>query len=974
MSGPPNLGTQYPELNDVAKAFASELISIENISKLWQGSEPTLVKLIEIALGTVIALVGSVGAELAKAIVNAEDIAEPAFRKLARVALKDITGVDAPELGGLGGGDGRRAVARNLGAGIIRALTSGRVAGTGGGGELTPSLQPAEDYVGFVTQMALEGWLTDLLGEMMTLGAVEQLGDLDDALAQSLGLGRSSRAVMAPLIDILVATPAEWALHKAYTPKLLTPEQAVKQYARGRWSAEQLLEELGRQGYSDQRIEALINAARKFPSSSDLYVLWRHGQITRDEFLQTLRDQGVEAADAEREFTIERARRVDSYERTLAAAIVDAYVNRRIDGGDFDRLLGAAVRDDDERARARELGETRRTLNRRDLSEADAREATLRGILSVIDYRRTLEGLGYTDEAVAVKELLLRDQIRSRDDAEEAKRRRAEELATERAAREAERQRRRDELEAARAVTEPSLGQAARFVVRGIWSTGQYADFLRSERYDADTVAALVADVEISRERWLEAEARRAVVESQAARRALSLAQLEAAVLRGVLSLGDYRGAVAAAGFVAADVDVLARTLEERLEERRALEARRGQLGGADPQKGLSLADAETAVLRGIGTLADFDAWLRGEGYPDFDRAVLVRLLELQLADQAALEARRAEQEAAAARRRVPLTAIRRAVLLGLRDQAAYAAALVEAGVGAEERVLLTELLARDVELQAAAVARRAEASARRRPRRLSLAQLEAVVRAGFLSPDDYRAELTADGWSARDVELLTALLLDRLAAERAAAAPTETEPAGAVAPTVTLADLARAVRAGVTPITTYRAALEERGYTAADVALLVELLETQIAADLAATERKAAAEAEAADLAAREAALADAVRAGTSTLAVYRENLEAAGVDAIDAALLAAVLGAALEDLRWAELRRLDLVLREPGIELALAPREAALRAGTLTRAQFLAELAGLGLDVADQAALVLWAEGAPDSSEPAAPPAEGS
>jgi hypothetical protein len=965
---------ETPDFVKIGEGLAAGASNVVTLTR-WQTTFVTGARAAVAAFfGFILGFFGTIANWVARGLVEGENEAEGTLAELQATAVSDLFGVNINpgQLRSRGGGGSRGSAGDAMGAAIINALIPRP-------SSLEPSDAAAQRYVSAVTKFGLEGWLSGFTVEFLSsmwgpFGHLETFGELDDVLSQSLGFGRLSQRALRPYVDTLITTPTEWQINKLYRPKLLSPAEAVRQFQRGRMGAEQLVEELARQGYSDERIEALVNAARKFQTPSELYLLWRHEQIGRDEFIQILRDQGFEAADAEREFVLQRAQRIDSYQRSLSAVIVDAYANRRIDGGDFDRLLGGSVRDADERARARELGETRRTLNTRELSEADAREATLRGILSVIDYRHTLERLGYTGDAVAVKELLLRDEVRGREESERAKAELARVRAEEKAKRAADAAARRAALEAERAITEPSLSQAARFVVRGIWSTSQYADFLRAERYDEATIAAQLADVAIDRAEYERMLERRATVEGEAARKALSIAQLEAAVLRGVLSLADYRGAVAAAGFDGADVDVLARTLEDRLEERRALEARREQLGGADSQKGLSLAQAETAVLRGIGTLADFDAWLRGEGYPDFDRAVLLRLLEVKLADQVAATARRAQQEAEAARRRVPLAAIRRAVLLGLRSIETYEAGLVAAGLAAEERVLLADLLRAELALAAAAAAQRAEAAARRPARRLSLSKLEALVRADLLSPDDYRRELAADGWSSRDVELLTALLLERLAAERELENGTEGEAAGSVAPSLTLGELVRVVRAGVAPISLYQSALVERGYTDADIALLVGLLETQIAAAAAVDERKAAAEAESTAAAEAERRLADAVRDGTASLETYRAGLEAVGLDPIDAALLAAALGAALEDLVWAERRRAAVLARLPGFAESIQVRDDAYRAGTLTRAQYLAELAGLGLDVGDLVAFVLVAEATRAADAPAPPPVEGS
>jgi hypothetical protein len=901
---------------------------------------------------------GYVANYIAERLIAGEDGAEESIAQLSATAVSDLFGVNisAGALRARGGGGGRGQVGDALGAAIINALIPKPAS-------LEPSDAAAQRYVAAVTKFGIEGWLSGFTMEFMSsmwgpFGHLETFGELDDILAKSLGFERLSRSALGPYVDTLIRTPTEWQLNKLYRPHLLTPSQAARQYFRGRWPLEQVFEEMARQGYSQERIEALLNEARKSPSVGDLYLLHRYGQISEAEALQRLRDEGWEEADASRVWQVERIQRIDSYQKSLANVAVDAYAARRIEPGDFDRILGGSVTDPEERARLREVAEARRAMNIKDLSEGDAKDAVIRGILSVVDYRRVLERAGYTPDAVTTKELLLRDVINSKDEADRMRAQREAEQEAEQRQRDDERRARQAAIEAERAVTEPSIGQAARFVIRGLWDTNAYAAFLRAERYDDATIAALVADVLIDRDEYLERLAERDAAEQQAARKELSLGQLESAVMRGVLTIGDYRGAVAAAGFTGAQVDVLARTLQARLDEQRELEERRNQLEPEAEAKGISLSQAEQAVLRGIGSVADYDAWLRAQDYGDYDRAVLTQLLTIKLADQAAAEARRVEQEAAAARRNVPLADVRRAVLLGVRPSAVYQQALQAAGINGAEAVLLQDLLEADLAKLREDERRRAEAAARRPVQRLSLAQLEALVRFELLTPDQYRAELRADGWIARDVELLTALLLDRIEAERLARAVVVDEEEPPPPPALTLAQLERAVREGLVPIGVYEDALRARGYGDADVALLVGLLATELEAQDAATERRAELLAQDPGRALSVGQLERAVRSGVQTLDDYQRALRALNFESIDAALLTAVLARELNDVVWARARRAELLDAGDAIAASLAAAELGVLEGRTPLDQYRAELTRLGVDLAGQTALLIWIE----------------
>ena len=312
------------DLPAALKTLANHLVSVETIERITKGSEPLVVKGIEVLLGTIIGLFGTVAAEFAKSVIAAEDIAEPAFRRLASAALKDITGVEVDVSPGVGRGGGRRGAAQTVGAAMLQALSGINAGGVGPGGVLQPTTRPAEDYITFVVNMAMEGWLTDITGEMLTLGAVEQLGDLDDALSSALGLPRMSRAVLRPFMNATVATPATWQINKTYRPELLSVAVAVQQFHRGRWTREQLDEELARQGWSADRIDAFVNGQRKFFSAGDVRTFVDRGYWSMDIGLQQLRDQGYDENAAVDALRLEGLRRIEQLEASEAAPIIAA--------------------------------------------------------------------------------------------------------------------------------------------------------------------------------------------------------------------------------------------------------------------------------------------------------------------------------------------------------------------------------------------------------------------------------------------------------------------------------------------------------------------------------------------------------------------------------------------------------------------------------------------------------------------------
>lgn len=821
---------QQPDFSAIARTIVAELVDTGAIEKIWKGQEPVLVKAVEILLGTGLALLGTIGAELAKALLAAEEIAGPAYNRLANTALKDITGIDANIPTGAGDRSGRSAAARNIGAAILQALSGISSGGGGTGGAMQPSTRAAEEYMTFVVQMSLEGWLQNLQGEMFTAGLVNSLGDLDDTLSSALGLGRTSQAVMRPFIAASVSTPAEWQINKTYRPTLLSASESVRQFLRGKWTRDKLDEELARQGYSSERIEALVNGQRKFFSASDVRAFVGRNHWPRDRGLQHLRDQGHDEASAQDALRLEGLRRIDQLESSEATAILAAYVDRRISTGEFQSMLRAAVSDAEERALLEELADVRRAVNIKHLSPAEAKAAAKVGILAVRDYERALEQDGYTPQAVDVLGLMLRNELADKRELEELRREQAEERAREKQERETAAAERRQAIEAERALRRRGpISDLERAVVRGLISVDRLREVLAAE-YDADTVAIMVGLVETDRQSYLAQLARAEEARQRAGRRDLDVAALERAVMEGLLTPEEFDARLRLLKFDAGDAALLAGVVRERKADQDAAIARRREAEELARRRRIDLGRFERLVRRGARSVADYDALLAGLGFEDADRAAMRELLELTIADDRAAEAERAAAEAELRPRGLSLEQIRRAVILGTATDDQFQRFLVEQNFTADAQALLLADVRSAVTEAADARRRREEAAARSGAREVPLSTLQRAARLGIMSPDAYVSRLVERGYTDDDIAIELELLVSEITEVQAARRAREEAEAAALERGLTLSETRRAVAAGVLTIEDYRAAVIAGGQSsaAADVlvALLVEELE----------------------------------------------------------------------------------------------------------------------------------------------------
>lgn len=850
-------------------------------------------------LGLAYTLIAPVGLGLAQGMANAEDTLGPAFSEFAAAGVNDVfgTSISGAAFSRPNGRDGRNDAGAQLG----RALMA-QMAGTNG--QIQPSDEAAAKWVNAMSQVAIEdwfkGWFFEVLSSLIPqvdIGKIESYGALGDKVANVLGLSRVSRRVLSPLVDVTIVTPFEWKLNKNYRPKLLTAGEVARQVARGRWTREQGIEELARQGYSNDRIEALFNSVAKFHSVGDADLLMRAGAWTRADALQHLQDQGYDAAGAERELLVEKAKRIASFERSMANEAVTAYANRVIERSDLDGLTRGATIDEQERAQLIELAETKRAMRTKTLSPGEAKACVKAGILSVRDYRLALERDGYDTDAVIALELLLRHELDEQKSVEELRERQAQERAEEKARKEAAAAEKRAQIERERALSRRgSIGDLERAAVRGLITLDRLEEVLAAD-YDSDTVAILLELVEIDRLAYLAQQKKRDDAVQRAARRSISVADVEAAVLSGVLTIDEYRRRLEGLGFDGADVELLASTLAVRLEELAAARAKRNDAARRTAARGIDLGRFEQLVRRGRRNLANYDALLAEMGYDAGARAGMVELLELQIADDANARRQREEAEARLRVKGLSLDQFRRGVLLGARSPADYERFLIDQGFTVDAQAVLMAALRDDLQNAEDARRRREIADTEVGSPRTPLSTVRRAAVLGVVSPGAYRIRLHEAGYPELDIELELELLLQEIADTQAARRKRESVERELAPRRLSLGDLERAVKLGVRSTEDYRARVIELGYDAAAVDTLMYVLFEELAQMESARRRR---EQIARETSTRELSLGQleaAVKAGLRSLEQFIGDVQAMGYGLYDAELLAALVLVELEE-----------------------------------------------------------------------------
>jgi hypothetical protein len=872
--------------------------------------------------------------------------------------LPVIAAMVAPILAGLFGAEiGEDFVRRKMGRGDgtrgAQAIVNGFMAAIVGDtpGEIQPSDAGARRVAAAAVQASLESTFNALVPEVLSdliplegVGHFTALTELPEGILRTLGVSRLVRRAIQPIVTVCCTTPATWHMNKLHRPTLLGASTLAKQIARHPESREKWLEDLRREGYAEDRIEALINEQARFRSVADLFRLVRASEWSEGDALRHLRDQGYDDAGARDELLLEKLRAIETFDRSLASTAIDGFVSGRITESDLAGFCSGVTISEQEKAQYIELAHARRLCGQKALSSAEAERCVRAEVLSVRDYRDALRREGRTEEAVTALELLLRYELDKAHTAAEHRADMERERAAEKQARVDAATARAAEVAAARERerrgTRADLERAA---VLGLVPLSRVGE-LYAATFDADTAATLLDLLEGRRQDYLAEQAKREDAERRGRVRGVDVGALEAAALAGVLTLDELRGELARLGFPPADVALLADTVAAKIADRQAAEDQRAQAAAAAKVKKISLGTIETLVRRGHRSMAEYDRVLADLGFDDAARAMMRELLQVQIDDDARARAEREAADAKLRARGISLEQFRRGVLLGLRTVDEFMSFLVgEKFTPAAVQLLVDELRA-DLAEADAARQRRIAAEAAKDTREAPLADVARAVRLGRLSLDIYRARLKRSGYSADDVELEVDLLVTELAEAKAARDKREQADAAARDKGLNLSDTERAVRAGLLPIDAYTAAVRTAGFAADAAAVLTRLLADEIAEAAAERARRAAIEAAGDERRVPLPAVAAAVKAGLRSIEDYYAAVRALGYPDEDAALLTELLERELAIVHDAEKRDEEIANEQPEQHAGLTAKAQAVKDGIISMADYIGELRARG------------------------------
>jgi len=862
---------------------------------IWESLSRWAVDILSAVLAFILRMLVPIAIFWAKTWTVAGRSMDPAIQDAAAIAVGDAFGVtvSGSSFESISAGGGRGAVAKTVAEAIL--VSMGGDFSTATGQTLSPSTERAEAWLQSVVSLSIEGWLESWFFEMITLGQCEYAGKLKDALVSSIGMGRISSRVLRPVLDATVIGPFEWKVNKSYRPKLLSASESVRQFVRGRWTRAQLDEELSRQGYSAERIEALIATNVQRLGVSTIYTLIQDKTMTQEQGQQYLQESGYDALTAARALTAQSADDIHSLNRSLANVWIDAFVNGLCSESEFTQVLQSIGLPDSELSALTSIAVSRKQFNVKQISSTTMAAMVKEGLKNLDDYRNTLLNEGYSISDARDLELYLMAQMTNAAEARAARDQAAAARALQAAQREAAAAQKRAAEQLRLLNKGVSLAKEEALVRAGIRTLADYRTWLVNNGTPADNADDLVQFLSQQLTDAQQIGQQQGQLESQAAKKGVSLSQLDKAVRAGILTIAEYTQQLRTLNYDENTVLILTELAENDIADATARAQAKAAAAAASNDKGATLSQFERAVRLGIRSLADYRSYLASEGYGPDDVALLADTLSKQLADDAAAEQLRTEAANKSEARGLSLSQVESAVRAGVLTMDDYRSTLLDLGYDANAQDALIGLLQLKLDQDQQTFAAQGKASALLAQRGLSLDDIARGVELGLVRPEVYTATLKAAGLSSSDADYLTLVEASRVAQRQDAIARSQAADQVLARVGLSLSGLQASVRAGRLTVDQFQQQMLAAGVDSEQAQTLADLASTEVAAIQAAAVERAKADALPPVRGLTLSQVEKSVREGLLGVNDYYNFALELGYDAADASLLASTLALTL-------------------------------------------------------------------------------
>jgi hypothetical protein len=262
------------------------------ISMLWAAFWAFVVGAVSIVVTWITKLASLLFTPILAAVLGALDSIrkglDPSIGLLAVSVLNEFLGTDftAAHLPfGTGTGD-HLTRARAIGSILMTQLETEFA--PPGGVNVVPSVAPAATFSGLAVNFGLATGILASIGGAFPVGHLEELRELGEEVAKNIGLGRLVRRALTPLVTVLVSQPMQWYLNQKYHPTQIPAGMLFNPYAGGFVDPALLHQTLDLEGWSTDKINALVSLHSRKLSLADVEALYRQGTWSQQQTLDYL--------------------------------------------------------------------------------------------------------------------------------------------------------------------------------------------------------------------------------------------------------------------------------------------------------------------------------------------------------------------------------------------------------------------------------------------------------------------------------------------------------------------------------------------------------------------------------------------------------------------------------------------------------------------------------------------------------------
>lgn len=526
-----------------------------------------------------------------------------------------------------------------------------------------------------------------------------------------------------------------------------------------------------------------------------------------------------------------------------------------------------------------------------------------------------------------------------------------------------------------------TLSQVEAMVRSGVLNVRDYRETAQLEGYSDGDVTALELQLRWELDKEKAIEAHRAELEAErlaakiarelalaerkaqiAAERALARrgneADLERAAVRGQIAIGRVEE-VYAQRYDPDTVQILVASLEDDRQAYIDQQTARDAAIQRGKRRNIDVGAVEQAFYTNLLTADELRARLAALGFNDADADLLTATAVAKKAELDAAKARRDATAAVAAKKQIDLGRFERLVRRGDRTMAQYVTLLQSLDVDEAAIPDFVDALQVLINDDAAARDARRAAEPALNAKGLSLEQMRRAVLLDIRTRDDFQAFLVANHFTS-DAQAVLLAELDADVADAEAARRRRTAPAPGPQPSGSpLSTIRRAAQLGIVSPDVYLQRLADAGYGKEDLAIETDLLLLEISDVQAARARRDQAPAAAPPPGLSLETIGRAVKAGTSSIDLYRARAVELGYSLADVDILAALLTRELETLNAGRTAHSDVGFRLAPQGLSLAELDARVTSGELTLEDYAAQLEAWGVGPDDAqlvAAFLAW------------------